>query len=116
MAPGIVYNHEGMPFHRPLRDADSRSKMSSGVSAIVQAEKGIQIALLIPSSVAICWVIGALLDKYFHQSWISIAGIVFGAVSGLVYIFRMAIQDERNFLKGSNSQSGPGKGNSELPQ
>jgi ATP synthase protein I len=105
-----------MPFHRPLPDSDNRSKMSSGVSAIVQAEKGIQIALLIPSSVAICWIIGAWADKHFHQTWIAIAGIVFGAVSGLVYIFRMAIQSDRSSRNDNGPQSGAGKGPSELPQ
>lgn len=90
--------------------------MSSGVSAVVQAEKGIQIALLIPSSVAICWIIGAWADKHFHQTWIAIAGIIFGAVSGLVYIFRMAIQSDRSSRNDKGSQSGSGKGPSELPQ
>lgn len=105
-----------MPFHRPLPDSDNRSKMSSGVSAIVQAEKGIQIALLIPSSVAICWIIGAWADKHFHQTWIAIAGIIFGAVSGLVYIFRMAIQSDRSSRNDKGPQSGSGTGPSELPQ
>jgi len=90
--------------------------MSSGVSAIVQAEKGIQIALLIPSSVAICWLIGAWADKHFHQTWIAIAGIIFGAVSGLAYVFRMAIQSDRSSRNDKGSQAGSGTGTSQLPQ
>ncbi len=90
--------------------------MSSGVDAIVQAEKGIEIALLIPSSVAICWLIGAWADKHFHQTWISIAGIIFGAVSGLAYVFRMAIKADRSSRNDEKSQTGSGKGTSELPQ
>jgi ATP synthase protein I len=95
-----------MPFHRPLPNSDSRSKFSSGVSAIVEAEKLLQIALMLPCAAVIGWLIGAWADKHFHQSWISIVGVVFGAISGLVYVIRMALNAERTTRKGS----GPGNG------
>ena len=85
-----------MPFHRPLPNSGSRSKMSSGVQAIVEAEKLLQIALMLPSAALIGWLIGAWADKHFHQSWISVAGVVFGAISGLVYVILMALRAERN--------------------
>lgn len=108
--PRVVYNDEGMPFHRPLPDSGSGSKRSSGVDAIVKAETGIQIALILPSSVVICWLIGAWADKHFHQSWISIVGVVFGAVSGLVYIIQYVIRADREDRKGTAPLKGNGKG------
>lgn len=69
--------------------------MSSGVEAIVQAEKLLQIALMLPCAALIGWLIGAWADRHFSQSWISIVGVVFGAVSGLVYVIRMALTAER---------------------
>lgn len=104
----IVYNHHGMPFNRPLPDSDSSSKRSSGVDAIVKAETGIQIALILPSSVVVCWLMGAWADKHFHQSWISIAGIVFGAVSGLVYIIQYVIRADRQDRAETASQNRKG--------
>jgi len=99
-----------MPFNRPLPDSGSDSKRSSGIDAIVKAETGIQIALILPSSVVICWLIGAWADKHFHQSWISIAGVVFGAVSGLVYIIQYVVRADRQDRNETAARTGTGKG------
>lgn len=99
-----------MPFNRPLRNYESGSKMSSGIQAIVTAETGIQIALILPSAVVICWLIGAWADKHFHQDWISIAGVVFGAVSGLVYIIQFVLRAERATRNDTGAQNGTGSG------
>jgi ATP synthase protein I len=105
-----VYNDQGMPFNRPLPDSESKSKRSSGVDAIVKAETGIQIALILPSSVVVCWLIGAWADRHFHQSWISIVGVVFGAVSGLVYIIQYVVRADRQDRNETAARNGTGKG------
>jgi hypothetical protein len=79
-----------MPFNRPIPESKSRRKTDSGIGALVQAEKLMQIALLLPSSACIGWVAGAWGDRHFHQSWIGIAGALFGGVSGLIYVIRLA--------------------------
>jgi ATP synthase protein I len=98
-----------MPFHRPLKNSDSRSKMSSGVEAVVQAEKLLQVALMLPCAAVVGWLIGAWADKHFHQSWIAIAGIVFGAISGLVFVIRMALAAERDTRNEKGAQNGSGE-------
>jgi F0F1-type ATP synthase assembly protein I len=80
-----------MPFIRPIPDDKPRSKTASGVSALVEAEKMMQIALLLPSAAFIGWLLGAWIGGYLHQSWMGLAGIVFGGISGLVYVVRLAI-------------------------
>ena len=70
--------------------------MATGVSAIVEAEKLLQIALMLPCAAVVGWLIGAWADKHFHQEWIAIAGVVFGAISGLFYVIRMALNAERD--------------------
>jgi hypothetical protein len=50
-----------------------------------------QIAILLPSAAFIGWLIGAWADSRLHQSWIAVAGILFGGVSGLVYVIRLAL-------------------------
>lgn len=99
-----------MAFNRPIPDSKPHAKLSSGVGAIVEAEKLLQIALLLPSAAVIGWLIGAFLDHKLHQSWISIAGIVFGCISGLVYVIRMVIAAERDSRTGRDS--GQEKGSS----
>jgi len=81
----------------------------------VQAEKLMQIALLLPSSAFIGWLAGAWADRYFHQSWIGIAGCVFGGISGLVYVVRLALASGRDSANGAGAESGNGKGNSDKP-
>jgi ATP synthase protein I len=99
-----------MPFNNPIPpdpDRDRQPKRDSGgLATLVEAEKLMQIAILLPSAAFIGWLIGAWLDKTLHQSWIGIAGIVFGGISGLVYVIRlvMATGTGDNHGKGSNKE------------
>jgi ATP synthase protein I len=90
-----VYNRFWMPYHNPIPprpDDDQRPKRDSGgLATLVQAEKMMQIAILLPSSAFIGWLFGLWLDKLLHQTWIGIAGIAFGGVAGLVYVIRLVL-------------------------
>ncbi|HEY2467404.1 MAG TPA: AtpZ/AtpI family protein [Terracidiphilus sp.] len=71
----------------------------------------IQISVLLPSSAFVGWIIGAGLDKLFHQSWISLVGILFGGISGIVYVVRMVVISSRKAGRNSATRSGkPGDG------
>ena len=93
-----------MPFNAPIPDPKPRPKKSSALSSLVEAEKMMQIAVLLPVSAFVGWGIGAWLDKSFHQSWIALAGILFGGFAGLLYVIRLVIDS------GDKSKSGPGTG------
>jgi len=99
-----------MPFNRPIPESKPRSAVHSGIGALVQAEKVVQIALVLPSAVGIGWLLGGWADSRLHQSWIAIAGIVFGAVSGLVYVVRMAFALEKSPDPQIKSGNGAGTG------
>ena len=45
-----------------------------------------------------------------HQKWIEIVGVVFGCVSGLVYVVQMAVLAEKKTSMGDEGQNGTGKG------
>ena len=64
-------------------------RTSRAVDSIVRAERLTQIAFILPVSVVIGWLGGAALDKWLHQHWIYLVGIIFGAVAGFVQIFRL---------------------------
>ena len=65
-----------------------------------------QIAILLPSSAFVGWLMGAWLDKVLHQSWISLVGILFGGISGIVYVVRLVMAQAPK----PPSKSGPGGG------
>lgn len=80
--------------------------MSSGVQAVVEAEKLLQLALMLPCAAVVGWLIGIWADKHFHQSWIAIVGVLFGAIAGLVYVIRMALTAERKTRNETVPQDG----------
>jgi ATP synthase protein I len=86
-----------VPYHNPIPEKKQSSGSSGGAGisgmfgAWVQAEKMMQIVLLLPSAAFIGWLAGYGLDRWVHQSWIAMAGIMFGIVAGLVGAIRMAI-------------------------
>ncbi len=68
----------------------SPSRTGSGLGELVTAESMIQLAIALPAGCLIGWLLGAWLDKHYHQAWMGIAGILLGAVGGFVQIFRTA--------------------------
>jgi ATP synthase protein I len=89
-----------MPFNRPIPKTQQRSKFASGLASLAEAEKMIQISVLLPSSAFVGWLLGAGLDKLFHQTWITLVGILFGGISGIVYVVRLVIT--------AGAKNGPG--------
>lgn len=72
-----------------------------------------QVAVLLPSSAFVGWLLGAGLDKLFHQTWITLVGILFGGISGIVYVVRMVITAGAKPGPGPGAESdnsGPGTG------
>jgi F0F1-type ATP synthase assembly protein I len=108
-----------MPYHNPIPDRKQRDNdgPSGGgmIGAWVQAEKMIQIALVLPCAAFIGWLPGYWLDRHFHQTWMAIAGVVFGIIAGLVAAVRMATvyANDLGMKKLDENGSGAGKsGNS----
>jgi len=95
-----------MPFNRPIPDAKPRVKPASALASLVEAEKMMQIAVLLPSAAFIGWLLGAWADSLLHQSWIAVLGIIIGGVSGLFYVVRLVIA--------TGAKSTSGKGNPEI--
>jgi F0F1-type ATP synthase assembly protein I len=103
-----------VPFNNPIPESKPPSKAASGLSAYVEAEKLMQIAILLPAAAFIGWLAGAWLDSRLHQGWIAIFGTVFGSISGLVGVVRMAMAAERSSRPGSDNQNGTGERSSSL--
>src|SRR5579863_1623270 len=104
-----------MPYHRPIPDDKARSN-SNGFQSLVQAEKLMQIAFVLPSATIIGWLAGAWAGNHFHVSWLAVAGVIFGSISGLVFVVRLAMDAEKSTRPDNRSGSGPGKGTSSPEQ
>jgi len=95
-----------MPFNRFNPPTKQRAGLSGGISGLIEAEKLMQVAVVLPASVCIGWLAGWWLGNAVHQKWIEIAGVVFGCVSGLVYVIQMAVAAEKKTTMGDEDQKG----------
>ena len=70
-----------------MTDDGAGNKKGKALGELVKAESMIQLAIALPAACVIGWLIGAWLDKHFHQNWMGIAGILLGAAAGFMQIF-----------------------------
>lgn len=102
-----------MPYNNPIPERKSNSKSGAGLQSLVQAEKLLQIAIILPSAMFIGWLAGAFADMKLHQSWLTIVGVILGCVAGLYSVVRLAIDAEKSAGKSDasgkagNSTGGP---------
>jgi F0F1-type ATP synthase assembly protein I len=92
----IQYIDEAPPWCNGRAMADEDNKNGGGLKDYVKAESMVQLALALPAGCLIGWLIGAWLDRHFHQTWIGIAGIVVGAIGGFIQIFSVASRYLKN--------------------
>ena len=74
-------------------------KRSGAVDGLVRAERLLQIAFILPAAVVVGWLIGAGLDKWLHQTWIYLPGILLGATAGFIEVFRLVLSNEKAMEK-----------------
>lgn len=102
-----------MPFNRPIPDRKPQPKTVGGVQSLVQTEKLMQITVLLPSTAFVGWLAGAWLDRKFGQSWIGLVGILFGGISGLVYVVRLVMTSGNHDSSIAKDGKGAGSADSE---
>ena len=91
-----------MPYHRPIPETKRPGKTTPGLQAVVEAEKMVQIAILLPVTALVGWLVGAWLDEKLHQSWIGVTGVLVGGVAGLIYVIRLALTAEKSAERRTN--------------
>jgi ATP synthase protein I len=70
-----------------MADDGAGNNKGKALGELVKAESMIQLAIALPAGCVIGWLIGAWLDRHFHQNWMGIVGILLGAVAGFMQIF-----------------------------
>ncbi len=59
----------------------------------VQVGRYSQIAFMLPAGTVAGYLLGALLDRWLHASWISIVGLLLGTAGGLIELIRTISRD-----------------------
>jgi ATP synthase protein I len=73
----------------PPEDRDSQKR-----SFLVLAARYSSLALALPASTFVGWIVGSLLDKWLHTSWLYLVGLILGIVAGFVELIRAVTSSE----------------------
>ena len=76
-----------MPDPPDQRDSEKRSFL-----LLVARYSGLALAL--PASTFVGWVIGVLLDRWLHTTWLYLVGLIVGIIAGFVELIRAVTSSE----------------------
>jgi ATP synthase protein I len=52
-----------------------------------------QLAFVFPAALVAGWLVGALLDRWLHTTWLYMAGILLGIAAGFIELIRTVMRD-----------------------
>jgi len=61
----------------------------------VQVGRYSQLAFMLPAGTVAGWLLGSLMDRWMHTSWISVVGLLLGTAGGLVELIRQVSRDTK---------------------
>jgi F0F1-type ATP synthase assembly protein I len=74
----------------PLDQDPDRKK-----SPWVQVGRYSQLAFMLPAGTVAGWLLGSLMDRWMHTSWISVVGLLLGTAGGLIELIRQVSRDTK---------------------
>lgn len=75
---------------------ETKNDPKSEKKSWVQAEKLVQIGVMLPLALIVGYFLGSWLDDKFHTTWIKMVGLLLGIAAGFVQLVRLATSDEAN--------------------
>lgn len=64
-------------------------------SVWIQIGRYSQLAFALPAATVVGWIIGVLLDRWLHTSFLYLVGLLLGIVAGFVELIRTVTKDEK---------------------
>jgi F0F1-type ATP synthase assembly protein I len=61
----------------------------------VQVGRYSQLAFLLPSATVAGWLLGSLLDRWLHTTWLNIIGLFLGIAVGFIELIRTVLRDTK---------------------
>ena len=53
-----------------------------------------QLAFVLPAATVTGWIIGLLLDKWLHTTWLYLVGLILGIIAGFVELIRVVMSSD----------------------
>jgi F0F1-type ATP synthase assembly protein I len=60
----------------------------------IQLAKYSQLAFVFPAATVAGWLIGVVLDRWLHTTWLYLAGLILGIIAGFVAFIRAALSSD----------------------
>jgi F0F1-type ATP synthase assembly protein I len=67
---------------------------SSNGNFFVALARYSQLAFVLPAATFVGWIIGVLLDRWLHTTWLYLAGLIVGIIAGFVELIRTVVRNE----------------------
>ncbi len=61
----------------------------------VQFARYSQLAIALPAATVIGWIIGYLLDRWLHTTWLYLVGLLLGIAAGFIELIRAVTSSEK---------------------
>ena len=78
---------------------DKKTPQSPVAGGLLHVERLMEIAFILPAAVVVGWLAGAGLDKWLHQHWIYLVGVVLGSVAGFIEVIRLVLNQGKEIDK-----------------
>jgi F0F1-type ATP synthase assembly protein I len=79
----------------PLMSPTPEQNPDKKKSAWVQFGRYSQLAFMLPAGTVAGWLLGSLLDRWLHTSWISVVGLLLGTAAGLIELIRTVSRETK---------------------
>ena len=67
---------------------------SSNSNFFVTLARYSQLAFVLPAATFVGWIIGVLLDRWLHTTWLYLAGLIVGIIAGFVELIRTVVKND----------------------
>jgi F0F1-type ATP synthase assembly protein I len=88
-----IFLHARLNFMAETPDPNKNQNKNKNESPWVQFGRYSQLAFMLPAGTVAGYLIGALLDRWLHTTWISIVGLLLGTAGALVELIRTISRD-----------------------
>ena len=65
-------------------------------SFVVTLARYSQLAFVLPAATIAGWILGALLDRWLHTTWLYLVGLILGIAAGFVELIRTTLKAEKS--------------------
>jgi F0F1-type ATP synthase assembly protein I len=59
----------------------------------VQAVRYSELAFVFPAALVVGWLVGGLLDRWLHTTWLYLVGLLLGIAAGFITLIRTVMRD-----------------------